>query len=47
MSYADANATPVRLVERGMSFILGAILFAAVIGVLDAKWITWPREHDR
>jgi len=26
-----------------MSFILGTILFAALVGVLDAKLIRWPR----
>jgi len=27
-----------------MSFILGALLFAGLIGVLDAKLISWPRS---
>jgi len=27
-----------------MSFFVGVLLFAAVIGVLDAKLVRWPKK---
>jgi hypothetical protein len=43
--HAHANATPVHLVAGSlllMAFFVGAILFAALVGALDAK-LPWPK----
>jgi hypothetical protein len=43
--YSHPNATRVHFREgKTMSFFVGVLLFAAVVGVLDAKLVRWPKK---